>query len=137
MPSCCTSGIIVMAVDPYAERLARVRERFVSTLESKIKDTFAALPNLSGDAAAMMLREAVYNTDQHGLHAVTARLWLELAQLEEGRCPVFLALDPLNLFFEILKQTGPISRTTKALRYLFPKLHEQATLIEFPGDMDG
>jgi hypothetical protein len=41
-----------MAVDPFAERLARVRQRFVSALESKIKDTFAAIPDLSGDAAA-------------------------------------------------------------------------------------
>jgi hypothetical protein len=37
----------------------------------------------SGEAATTMLREAVYNTDRHGLHALTARLWLELAQLEE------------------------------------------------------
>jgi hypothetical protein len=69
----------------------------------------------------------------HGAVFAEEELLAELAQLEEGRCPIFLALDPLSLFFEILKQTGPISRTTKALRYLFPKLHEQATLIEFPG----
>jgi chemotaxis protein histidine kinase CheA len=38
-----------MAVDPYTERLGRVRERFVSALESKIQDTYAAIPDLSGD----------------------------------------------------------------------------------------
>jgi hypothetical protein len=41
------------------------------------------LPAGSGEAATYLLREAVYSTDQHGLHALTARLWLELAQLEE------------------------------------------------------
>jgi chemotaxis protein histidine kinase CheA len=40
-----------MAVDPFAERLARVRERFVLALESRIEDTFAALPDLSGETA--------------------------------------------------------------------------------------
>jgi chemotaxis protein histidine kinase CheA len=38
-----------MAVDPFTERLGRVRERFVSALESKIEDTYAAIPDLSGD----------------------------------------------------------------------------------------
>jgi hypothetical protein len=38
-----------MAVDPFAERLARVRERFVAALESKIEDTFSAIPDLSGE----------------------------------------------------------------------------------------
>jgi hypothetical protein len=41
------------------------------------------LPAGSGEAASMLLREAVYSTDHYGLHALTARLWLELAQLEE------------------------------------------------------
>jgi hypothetical protein len=43
-----------MAIDPFAERLARVRERFVSALESKIGDTFAAIPDLSGETAAVI-----------------------------------------------------------------------------------
>lgn len=32
----------------FADRLARVRTRFVSSVESKIEDTYAALPNLLG-----------------------------------------------------------------------------------------
>jgi chemotaxis protein histidine kinase CheA len=36
---------------PYTERLARVRERFVSALESKIEDTFSAIPDLAGETA--------------------------------------------------------------------------------------
>jgi recombinational DNA repair ATPase RecF len=53
-----------MAVDPFAERLARVRQRFVSALESKIEDTYAAIPDLSGEISAVIetalhaLREA-------------------------------------------------------------------------------
>jgi chemotaxis protein histidine kinase CheA len=43
-----------MAVDPFTERLGRVRERFVSGLESKIEDTFAALPDLSEETAAVV-----------------------------------------------------------------------------------
>ncbi|ATY13782.1 hypothetical protein CU254_27620 [Amycolatopsis sp. AA4] len=41
------------------------------------------LPAGAGDAAAELVREAVAATDRHGLAAVTARLWLELAQIEE------------------------------------------------------
>jgi hypothetical protein len=49
-----------MAVDLFAERLARVRERFVSALESKIEDTFAALPDLAGETAAFEAVDATY-----------------------------------------------------------------------------
>ncbi|MEU8639204.1 hypothetical protein AB0C38_44030 [Amycolatopsis sp. NPDC048633] len=41
------------------------------------------LPSGSGEAAMELVREAVASTDRHGLSAVTARLWLELAQLQE------------------------------------------------------
>ncbi|MFJ9785618.1 hypothetical protein ACIRSS_39015 [Amycolatopsis sp. NPDC101161] len=41
------------------------------------------LPAGAGEAATELVREAVASTDRHGLSAVTARLWLELAQLEE------------------------------------------------------
>jgi chemotaxis protein histidine kinase CheA len=37
-----------MSVDQFAERLAKVRQRFASTLNGKIKDTYVALPQLSG-----------------------------------------------------------------------------------------
>jgi hypothetical protein len=37
-----------MPVDSFTQRLARVRQRFVSTLEGKIEDTYADLPKLSG-----------------------------------------------------------------------------------------
>ena len=49
-----------MTVDPFAERLARVRERFVSALESKIEDTFAALPDLAGEAAGFEAVDETY-----------------------------------------------------------------------------
>jgi hypothetical protein len=41
------------------------------------------LPAGSGEAAIELVREAVASTDRHGLCAITARLWLELAQLHE------------------------------------------------------
>jgi len=45
--------------------------------------TRVLLPAGSGEAAGMLVREAVAGTEDHNLHAVTARLWLELAQIEE------------------------------------------------------
>ncbi|WP_246256858.1 hypothetical protein [Amycolatopsis anabasis] len=41
------------------------------------------LPAGAGEAAAMLLREAVHAAERHSLHALTARLWLELAHVEE------------------------------------------------------
>jgi hypothetical protein len=41
-----------MQQDPFTERLAKVRRRFASTLESKISDSFAALPQLSSNEPA-------------------------------------------------------------------------------------
>lgn len=56
-----------MAADPFAERLARVRQRFVSALEGKIEETYAAIPNLSGATSAVV--EAVGETYRriHGI----------------------------------------------------------------------
>ncbi|MEV7549514.1 hypothetical protein AB0N89_07820 [Amycolatopsis sp. NPDC089917] len=45
--------------------------------------TRVLLPAGSGEAAGMLVRESVAATEDHNLHAVTARLWLELAQIEE------------------------------------------------------
>ena len=38
-----------MPIDPFTERLDRVRRRYVSTIESKIEDTYADLSKLVGD----------------------------------------------------------------------------------------
>jgi len=54
------SGKSTMPIEPFTERLAKVRHRFASTLESKIEDAFVALPNLSGDGAEVA--EAVGET---------------------------------------------------------------------------
>ena len=43
-----------MGVDPFAERLARVRQRFVSALEGKIEDSYSAIPHLSGATAGVV-----------------------------------------------------------------------------------
>ncbi len=43
-----------MAVDQFTERLAKVRHRFASTLEGKIKDTYGALPRLAGESAEVV-----------------------------------------------------------------------------------
>jgi hypothetical protein len=59
-----------MAVDPFAERLARVRQRFVSALESKIQDTYAALPNLSGATSDAVEAVAETYRRMHGIVGV-------------------------------------------------------------------
>jgi hypothetical protein len=41
------------------------------------------LVNGSAETAAQLLRDAVHSTGRHGLYALTARLWLELAHVEE------------------------------------------------------
>lgn len=41
-----------MSVDIFADRLARVRRRFVSTLQGRIDDASASLPKLGGAAPA-------------------------------------------------------------------------------------
>jgi hypothetical protein len=47
-----------MTVDPFTDRLAKVRHRFVSTLEGKIEDAYAAAPKLSGAASAASITVA-------------------------------------------------------------------------------
>ena len=51
-----------MTDDIFADRVAKVRQRFVATLEAKIDETSAALPTLGGvtppDAAAAAVAEA-------------------------------------------------------------------------------
>lgn len=46
------SGDTSMNADAFADRLARVRRRFVSTLQGKIDDTHASIPKLSAVAPA-------------------------------------------------------------------------------------
>ena len=43
-----------MPVDQFAERLAKVRHRFTSTLASKIRDTYVELPHLSAESPAVV-----------------------------------------------------------------------------------
>jgi chemotaxis protein histidine kinase CheA len=56
-----------MAVDPFAERLAKVRHRFVSALESKIEDSYAAVPRLSAAASGAAEEVAEIYRRMHGL----------------------------------------------------------------------
>ncbi len=57
-----------MSVNSFAERLARVRQRFVSTLDSKINDAYAALGSLAntGATTAVELVERTYR-EIHGI----------------------------------------------------------------------
>ncbi len=56
-----------MSVDPFADRVAKVRQRFVSTLHAKIDDTCAALPKLGGCAAPAIAAVADAYRCMHGI----------------------------------------------------------------------
>ncbi len=58
-----------MSVNSFAERLARVRQRFVSTLDSKINDAYAALGSLANTGATTTAVESVERTyrEIHGI----------------------------------------------------------------------
>jgi chemotaxis protein histidine kinase CheA len=47
-----------MSIDIFADRLARVRRRFVSTLQGRIDDTEASVPKLAGLGAAAAVGDA-------------------------------------------------------------------------------
>jgi len=44
----------MMATATHSQRLTRARHRFASVLETKILDTYAVLPKLSGDGTAVV-----------------------------------------------------------------------------------
>jgi chemotaxis protein histidine kinase CheA len=56
-----------MTGDPFADRVAKVRQRFVSTLEAKIDETCAAVPQLGGAAAAAADAAAEAYRCMHGI----------------------------------------------------------------------
>jgi chemotaxis protein histidine kinase CheA len=56
-----------MSVDPFTERLARVRERFISALDSKITDTYAAIPILAGGSSETVETIAETYRRVHGI----------------------------------------------------------------------
>ncbi|MDQ0376662.1 hypothetical protein [Amycolatopsis thermophila] len=59
--------------------------------------TRVLLPSGSIEAAARMLRDAVHATERHELHALTARLWTELAHVEERLGRYAEAIECLHL----------------------------------------
>jgi len=59
-----------MTVDVFTERLAKVRKRFISTLESKIDDAYSALPKLAAaDPGSATTAAETYRT-MHGIVGV-------------------------------------------------------------------
>jgi chemotaxis protein histidine kinase CheA len=59
-----------MTVDPFSERLARVRQRFVSTLEGKISGACAAARSLQGTAPGAAAAVAETYRCIHGIVGV-------------------------------------------------------------------
>jgi hypothetical protein len=59
-----------VSTDEFAERLAKVRQGFVSSLGAKVEQTYAALPQLAGDDAAVI--SAVSETYRciHGISGI-------------------------------------------------------------------
>jgi chemotaxis protein histidine kinase CheA len=59
-----------MTVDVFTERLAKVRFRFVSTLQSKINDAYSALPGLSDTSPQAALTTAETYRAMHSIVGV-------------------------------------------------------------------
>lgn len=59
-----------MSTDEFAERLAKVRHRFVSSLDSKIEETYAALPQLAGEEAAVVSTVSETYRRIHGISGI-------------------------------------------------------------------
>jgi chemotaxis protein histidine kinase CheA len=60
-----------MTIDPYTDRLARVRQRFVSTLEGKIDSAYAALPSLAGAVSTAPPAVADAYRAMHGIVGIS------------------------------------------------------------------
>lgn len=58
--------------------------------------TRVLLPAGSVEAAAGLLRDGIHSTERHNLHALTARLWAELAHVEERMGRLSEAIECLN-----------------------------------------
>ena len=59
-----------MTADPFTDRLARVRDRFATTLAGKIEETCASIPNLSDAAPAAAAAVAEAYRCVHGIVGV-------------------------------------------------------------------
>ncbi|MGA3308693.1 MAG: hypothetical protein ABSD08_08770 [Xanthobacteraceae bacterium] len=59
-----------MTADPFTDRLARVRDRFATTLAGKIDETCAAIPNLSDAKPAAAAAAAEAYRCVHGIVGV-------------------------------------------------------------------
>jgi chemotaxis protein histidine kinase CheA len=68
-----------MTADPFAERLARVRQRFVSTLDGKIDGAFTALPKLSGEGSDAVATIGEVYREMHGIAGVGPTVGFPLA----------------------------------------------------------
>jgi hypothetical protein len=60
-----------MTVDPFTDRLERVRHRFVSTLEGKIEDAYAAIPQLADGLPTAVAAAAELYRCMHGIVGIS------------------------------------------------------------------
>jgi chemotaxis protein histidine kinase CheA len=59
-----------MTADPFTDRLARVRDRFATSLAGKIDETWAAIPHFAGVAPSAALAVAEAYRCMHGIVGV-------------------------------------------------------------------
>ena len=69
-PSGPAGGSESVSTDEFAERLAKVRERFVSSLATKIDETYAALPHLAGDDVTVVPTVSETYRRIHGISGI-------------------------------------------------------------------
>jgi hypothetical protein len=93
-----------VAIDPFEERLARVRYRFASTLEGKIEDVYTDLPSMSGEGGGV----------------------IEAIEASYRRIHGICGIGPTVGFV----QTGRIAREVEAILLEAYRVHRGLTLTE-------
>lgn len=63
-----------MEVDEFAERIARIRKRFATTLNSKVDDSFACLPRLANQDADAIETIVVVHRKLHEMCGIAPSL---------------------------------------------------------------
>ncbi len=66
-----------MEIDEFAERLARVQQRFIAALPGKVDDSFAALPKLINDDADSIETLVVTHRRLHEMCGIAPSIGLE------------------------------------------------------------
>jgi len=105
--------------DEFAERLAKIRQRFVSSLATKIDETYAALPHLAGDDVTVVPTVSETYRRIHGISGIG----LTVGFVKTGQAARHLETVLLPSYRE---QRGLAANELEAFKKALDALHEVA-----------